>query len=223
MPAATFSQSFSQSRGKRKVMSASPMRRSNRQTPELVTPRREQRARKCVGLGRLERQLFALIGRAVAKAAQRQAGRARARLRHQIARIDGLHPLHQRQRRAAGCDGDEQALVRTGRRRAELRRERHLRRRQRRPKIGEVDALLRAGVALHGHADRRRLDVECGAGDHDRQRRRVDADRRFRPARPQHIGDESDRDSDDGGEQQEWRGERTRLTPAPCCVRECCA
>ena len=46
---ATPFQSLSQSRGKRNVMSALPMRRSSRQVPELVTPLREQRARKCSG------------------------------------------------------------------------------------------------------------------------------------------------------------------------------
>ena len=49
IPPATFCQSVNQSRGKRKVISALSTRRSSRQTPELVTPLREQRARKCSG------------------------------------------------------------------------------------------------------------------------------------------------------------------------------
>ncbi len=53
------------------VMSALPMRRSNRQLPELMTPRREQRARKCSGALELEHQFLALIRRVVAEAAQR--------------------------------------------------------------------------------------------------------------------------------------------------------
>ncbi len=49
IPAATLFQSLSQSRGKRSVTSALPMRRSNRHSPEFTTPLSEQRARKCSG------------------------------------------------------------------------------------------------------------------------------------------------------------------------------
>ena len=80
MPPATSDQLSSQSRGKRRVTSALPMRRSSRQVPEFVTPFCEQRARKCSGAFELEDQIFALIGRVATKAAECQTGRTGDRL-----------------------------------------------------------------------------------------------------------------------------------------------
>ena len=82
-------------------MSALPMRRSSRQVPELVTPLREQRARKCSGAGGSNTISSPLIGRAVAETAQREPRQAGGRLRHQIARINRLHAFEQRQRAVA--------------------------------------------------------------------------------------------------------------------------
>ena len=188
--AATLRQSASQSRGKRKVMSASPMRRSSRHMPELPTPWREQRARKCSGACVLVDQILALVRRAVAEGAQRSspAGPAAGVAARDSADRSSCTRSVGRQRRRAGRDGDEQPVVRVGaaRRASACAPDR----------AASATATDRRGrrapacrAALHRHADRGRLDVEGDAGDHDRQRRRVERDRRVRPARPQHVGD----------------------------------
>ena len=82
-----------------------------------------------------------------------------------------------------------------------------VRRLQRRPQEGEIDALMRAGLALHRHADRGRRHVEGDARDRDRQRGRIRPERRARPARPEHMQDEAggggDRHADDEQRQRQ--------------------
>ena len=95
------------------------------------------------------------------------------------------------ERVAGGRDGHEHASDNLRRCRCRggcrLRLRVHVRRLERGPQEGEVETLLRAGAALHRHADGGRRHVEGDACDRDRQRRRVGADRRSRPPRPQHI------------------------------------
>ena len=178
----------SQSRGKRSVTSALPIRLSSRQVPEFVTPFCEQRARKCSGALELEDEIFALIGCLAAEAAKSETGRTGNRLGHQIAWIDGLHTLHQGQGGISGRNRDVQALVRIDRR-ADRRLDRGVRRRQARPEVREVDAFVRAGTSLDVHADRCRLDIEHGARNDDRYSRRIECDGAVWPARPQYVGD----------------------------------
>src|SRR4029078_1080221 len=63
-----------------------------------------------------------------------------------------------------------------------------VRRRQRRPKIAEIDSLLHAGLALNGNPNCRRLNVERYARHDDRQRWRVEGHWSLRPSRPQNVG-----------------------------------
>jgi hypothetical protein len=65
------------------------------------------------------------------------------------------------------------------------------RRLQRRPEKGKVDALVRPGMALHCRANGRRRHFEQHARHRDRERRRIERNRRARPGWPQHVSDES--------------------------------
>src|SRR6476469_3754185 len=111
---------------------------------------------------RLEHEVIALIGRVVAKAAKSETGRTCDRLRHQIARVDRFHALHQGQGGFSGRDRDEQAFVWIDRS-ADRRFDGRIWWRQARPQIRKVDAFMRARTALDAHADRCWLDVEEGA------------------------------------------------------------
>ena len=135
--------------------------------------------------GRIVDQVLALIGRSVAEREHGETARAGNRLGRGIARIDGRAPARPAPacrrppamvtkmrsridcgagaRRASGAAGFAagQAGSSEGHRKARSTRS------------------CAPGPPLHRHADRRRRHVEGDAGDRDRQRRRVERDRRF--------------------------------------------
>ena len=112
-------------------------------------------------IGRREHVLVG-VGRAVLERAHRQSVLDLRRSLFEIARIDRAHAHVGRQRVAMRRDREEDAVDRLrllfhGVGADMLRR---FRRRQRRKGEGEIDALLRAGMALDFSADRRRRHVE---------------------------------------------------------------
>src|SRR6266403_452867 len=141
-----------------------------------------------------QEQVFVAVGRTVAKCAPRQPVLPGHRGLFEISGIDGSHPgircqrvMVRRYRQKNPVDRLHRFFDRIG---ADM--PGWLGRLERRKGEGEIDALLRPGVALDLHADRHGWHVKERRSDTYRQPRRTARSVRS-PGRPQQIGDQSHR------------------------------